>query len=270
MKTSGIHLSLFLCLMPGLLNSGAMARNKVIEINRSPLQVNLEDMTVPPHIRLSVLEGDVSIRAQDRQQIQVDIEDVEDAPQGMKAFLVVDSENGRVTLSLGGPFSDSDVECIVPESASISVSTIDGDIEIEGLQGDIECSTMDGSIVINNVSGRISASSKDGDIVIRLNDRITSRPISASTEDGDIELALPANPNISLKASTMDGDIESHYPIGAIKKKDGDGRNRTVWDNLFDEHTLHGAIGEGTLPVQLNTLDGDIVIVPSNFQSTKN
>ena len=269
MKPSGIHLSVFLLVHAVLLSSAAAGKNQVIEIDHSPMQVNIDEITVPPHIQLSVIEGDVSIRSHNLQQIQVDIEGVEEAPDAAKAFLLVDSANGRITLSLGGPFSDSDVELSIPESASISVSSIDGDIEIEGLQGDIDCSTMDGSIELNNISGRVSASSKDGDIAIRLNDRITSSPISASTEDGDIELGLPADPQVRIKASTMDGDISCDFPIGPLQQKNADGRKRKVWKSLFDEHTLNGAIGEGTLPVQLNTLDGDITIVRSNFQSNK-
>ena len=261
-----LHISCGLLLQAALLIPTSLGTNQVIEIDQSPMTVDLEEMKVPLNIRQSVIEGDLSIRTHKLQQLIIMVEgvDEDDSDQEQKVFLIVDAATGRISLSLDGDFADSDVEWVVPESASLSIQTTDGDITVEGLQGDIDCSSMDGTIELTDISGRVSAATEDGDILVSLNHRISTRPISVSTEDGDIELELPANPNVKISASTMDGDIYCDFPIGSGFKPDPDSHNQSVWKSLFDERKLIGVLGQGSLPIQLSTLDGDITIIRSD------
>jgi DUF4097 and DUF4098 domain-containing protein YvlB len=266
MKPFKNHIAVFLFLSAILLNSFTWAKNQIIEIDHSPFELNLDEVTVPLLIQQSVVEGDITIRTHRSKHIEITVEDIDDAPMGKKAFFVFNSTNGTISLSLNGNFAESDTEWIVPETASFSIQTVEGDVTIENIQGDIDCSSSDGSIELLNVAGRISAATQDGDITIHLSDRVSVYPISVSSEDGDIELALPPDPNVKISASTMDGNISCDFALQPGSRKDSSGRNRSIWTSILSENTLIGMIGDGSLPIQLHTLDGDIAIIGSDFQ----
>ena len=259
-----IRIPAFLALSILLLGVPAMGKNQVIEIDHSPFVLDLNGISMPLHIQQNMAEGDIFIKGQVADRLEISIEDLDDEQLGPKAFLVINSSNGSISLSLSGEFLQRDTEWIVPESTSFSVQTVEGDITMENIRGDINCASVEGTIELINVNGKISVASQDGDIAVQISRLVSGNPISLTSEDGDIALALPAEPDVSLNASTIDGSIYCDFPIRTVSHPDPKNHDRSVWTSILSENTLIGRIGDGKLPIQLNTLDGDIAIVRSN------
>ena len=119
----------------------------------------------------------------------------------------------------------------------VTVSAVDGDIEIGPADSQINAGTTDGNIEIADVKGSITASAVDGDIEIRN----TQGTVNADAVDGNIDIRHSTG---EVSASTTDGDIEIRNTQGAVNVNTVDGRIETMTTaGNVDASTLKGDIG---------------------------
>ena len=134
----------------------------------------------------------------------------------------------------------------------------DGDVDIQGLEGDIEVTVGDGEIEMVDIAGSVSSSASDGDIRLRIRDASKTKNITLTCADGDIDLSLPVIPAFSLVARTVDGDVSCSYPFrskgSSLKEKRPRLKEILFSDQLSFQHN------EGGFPILLSTSDGDIRI----------
>ena len=119
----------------------------------------------------------------------------------------------------------------------VTVSAVDGDIEIGPADSQINAGTTDGNIEIADVKGSITARAVDGDIDIRN----TQGTVNADAVDGNIDIRHSTG---EVSASTTDGDIEIRNTQGAVNVNTVDGRIETMTTaGNVDASTLEGDIG---------------------------
>ncbi len=119
----------------------------------------------------------------------------------------------------------------------VTVSAVDGDIEIGPADSQINAGTTDGNIEIADVKGSITARAVDGDIDIRN----TQGTVNADAVDGNIDIRHSTG---EVSASTTDGDIEIRNTQGAVNVNTVDGRIETMTTaGNVDASTLKGDIG---------------------------
>ena len=116
----------------------------------------------------------------------------------------VEDMKGPVTVSA----VDGDIE-IGPADSQINAGTTDGNIEIADVKGSITASAVDGDIEIRNTQGTVNADAVDGNIDIRH----STGEVSASTTDGDIEIR---NTQGAVNVNTVDGRIETMTTAGNV------------------------------------------------------
>jgi DUF4097 and DUF4098 domain-containing protein YvlB len=155
------------------------------------------------------------------------------------------------------------IELKVPREASLDVHSGDGDLSVRGVKGEINLSTQDGQIEADSLEGALHASTGDGNMRVRgrfesLNlktgdGRIDAR-ISQGSEmvsgwsvrsgDGNVELSLPGDFCADLDVHTGDGRITSDLPI-------------TVSGSL-DHSSLRGKLNGGGPTFSVHTGDGSV------------
>lgn len=253
-----ILLGLTLCFL------NANAEELIYEITENPFILDVDHVKKPIRFSHSVSDGDVNVDAADGHHIEIRISDLRsknDLEDG-RAFLKVDSRTGSVKLDCRGEFRESDFECFVPSDTVLSLRASDGDIRIENISGDVNCSASDGDILLKNVSGRISAESSDGDIAL-FQEKKSSLPISISTNDGSIAVHLASDVDAKIAANVIDGKVNFNLS-GTIKSTADHPHHSKESKKLkmpwLKQRTIK--IGEQKNPqaIQLNTLDGDILI----------
>ncbi|MCK4774635.1 MAG: DUF4097 family beta strand repeat protein, partial [Candidatus Krumholzibacteria bacterium] len=148
----------------------------------------------------------------------------------------------------------------VPARFNADISTEDGDLRVDDLDGEMTIRSSDGDIDARNLRGpsivirtsdgdvvatsltaedKLSISTSDGDIDA---DRFHAKRISVGTSDGDISIEHMEGDNIDIRSS--DGDIEAGVSGGTLKANCSDG---DIHITLLDAMAL-----------DLKSRDGDI------------
>jgi len=148
-------------------------------------------------------------------------------------------------------------------NGNLDVHTGDGSIAVQGAKGDVRLRTGDGSIAGRDLDGRLDATTGDGSMNIEgrfdvLNIKtgdgsVTARARGGSkvqggwniqTGDGSIDLDLPAEIQANLDLSTHDGHISLGFPL-------------TV-EGSFSSSRISGKINGGGPAIVVRTGDGSI------------
>ncbi|MDX6384609.1 MAG: hypothetical protein QOK48_2182 [Blastocatellia bacterium] len=136
----------------------------------------------------------------------------------------------------------------VPRRARLdSVELVNGSLDIEGVEGDVEAACVNGSVKARGLTGEVKLSTVNGGVeatIMRLDE---AKPTSLSSVNGSISLTIPANANAQVKASTIHGRITNDFGL-------------QVNDGEFVGHDLNGQIGTGGTRIRLNNVNGSIAI----------
>jgi DUF4097 and DUF4098 domain-containing protein YvlB len=151
-----------------------------------------------------------------------------------------------------------DLDLLVPSHCNLIVETVGGDIEINGISGNLEGESVGGgNLIFSNLDGRISMDTVGGDILIQ-SSRLEG---SVSTLGGDIILR---SSRVDGKVNTLGGDLIFEGSVDGVLKAETLGGNIDVEDISGDAgiETLGGniAIGRSRGHVNLETLGGDIFL----------
>ncbi len=138
------------------------------------------------------------------------------------SFELVEKDN-VVTLSLAGEAGwhsqGSEFAITVPRNTNLVLSTEwGGEISVSGVEGDLDINSMNGEVtldgiassaVVNTMNGKVNAVFKSAPV----------KPVSFTTMNGGINLRLPADTKASLRLRTHNGSILTDFPEDALKIK---------------------------------------------------
>jgi DUF4097 and DUF4098 domain-containing protein YvlB len=218
---------------------------------------NTFQVSASPRVRIETFDGPVTVHAWDKNEVSYtaikrayderEMKGVLVRAQGAGAEVTLHAEfdksfahdyheqAGRVTSYTSNASAEFDV--YVPRNATLFVSSGDGRLRVEGVNGELELHTGDGSIDVTGGRGRLRAQTGDGRIRVADFDgdadattgdgRITLdgsfRTLSARTGDGTISLAVPEGSN-----ATIETNAESVFNDGVAvaETPNADGRVR--------------------------------------------
>jgi hypothetical protein len=113
----------------------------------------------------------------------------------------------------------AEFEIKVPRNTNLVIRTeAGGDIEVNGVEGDLDINSMNGEVVlrdvassavVNTMNGEISASFKSAPV----------KPVSLSSMNGEIEVALPSDTKANLRIRTHSGSIRTNFRDSALQTK---------------------------------------------------
>ena len=96
----------------------------------------------------------------------------------------------------------------VPRNVELSVSTVNGGVEVTGHSGAVRAETTNGGVVLRNVSGAVRASTTNGGVEADVT-RVAPDGVHLECTNGGIRLRLPADARGTVSASITNGGIES-------------------------------------------------------------
>lgn len=237
-----------------LAKSEGAVPNGVIQIAEEATEVVVEPDR-PLLIWLESVDGDVEVIGEDRDSVSLTISDFDVGDEDRnRAEIFYDREAGSFRLKLIGDLLESDLKVRAPWGASLRLKTVDGDLAVTGVRGEIEASTADGDLELSEISGGLAANSVDGDISVTLREPQPSGPISVATIDGKIRFAYREGLNADVSVTIVDGDFACDVPLRATNG--GQSGFQTSGDGV----RIEAMIGTGGPLVSLKTIDGDIEI----------
>jgi hypothetical protein len=201
------------------------------------------------------------VRVVARKQVNGDRDDIKDALKELR--VEIQPKNGGVVISTHYPKRDEGVASIfdwllgdhveaqvryditVPRAMNVDATTVNGAIELSGVNGKLELETTNGRIEVANCAGSLEASTTNGGIHAELVRLAKGQPLSFETTNGRIELTVPSDAAAEIDASTTNGSIHSDLPVATTR---------------ISRNSLRGTINGGGTQLRLRTTNGGIDI----------
>jgi DUF4097 and DUF4098 domain-containing protein YvlB len=129
----------------------------------------------------------------------------------------------------------------------IQAESVDGEVRLYQVKGDVSAHTVDGDLAIDGTLEALAAKSTDGSIEVRAQPGSqVSREWSIQTTDGDITLGVPEGLAADVEINTSDGRIKVDHPL-------------TVGGSI-SERRLEGKLYGGGRLLRLRSSDGNVSI----------
>lgn len=128
-----------------------------------------------------------------------------------------------------------------------AIETVNGEILIEAVEGDVKASTVNGTLTVSGLAADVGLETVNGSVEATFDRLGVGQRVSAEAVNGKITLVLPADASARIEAETVNGGIDAD-DFGLKAEKGFVGRD------------LSGEIGSGEARISLDTVNGSIRI----------
>jgi DUF4097 and DUF4098 domain-containing protein YvlB len=194
--------------------------------------------------------NEVEIVATKKADNQKELDEIEIEISHSANEIVVETElgNSKSWYSRSSNSGQVKYEIIVPVSTLLdSVETVNGDVTISGVSGEVAAESVNGSLNISDLVGDVSLSTVNGSIDAEFSQLEGQQTVKAETVNGRVTIHLPKNADVRVSADTLNGSIN--------------GRDFGLeTDKGFVGSDLNGTIGNGSARLNIDTVNGSIKI----------
>jgi len=171
------------------------------------------------------------------------------------------SEHDNV-IHLRAPFrgGNNNITLTVPVETSLSLKTTMGNINVEGVHGEIDVTSTSGNITLNNVAGTVVSSTTMGSQKVSMDRVDQSKPLAFSSVNGSIDVTFPPDLKANLSFKTGLSEIWSDFDVtltGASRSAGMHQLSRNHRSNSMDS-TLSGTINGGGVQISFHAVNGGI------------
>src|SRR5215216_1954838 len=229
----------------------------------------------PGNVRISTLNGRVTVRAATRTDVLIETRGVErdrvrrgnERASGLRkltstaGFEAVE-ENNQMVISTN---ANDDVELIVhvPTRTNLKVSgTNGGPITIEGVDGEIEVNNTNNSILLTNVSGSVVAHSTNGDVKASMARVTAQKSMAFASFNGNVDVTLPSSLKATFKLRSDMGDVYTDLDLQVKTETTTSPNPRRENGRLRIEvnRSMTGALNGGGPEIELRTFNGNVYL----------
>lgn len=211
----------FAMLMSFLFTNTAMAQSQIA--------VPLSNPSQPGILEMNFIMADVSIEGYDGNEVIIrykgdNLKSKDDSDSSSREGLrriggggsgfEVTENNNRIIMDGGIPFGELEFEILVPKNFSLKISVVTGDnIKITGVNGDHEINHVNGDIELTNISGSALVNTVNGDIDAVFSSVTANKPMAFSNINGDIDVSIPANTKFTAKMRSEFGEMFTDFDM---------------------------------------------------------
>jgi DUF4097 and DUF4098 domain-containing protein YvlB len=208
-------------------------------------------------VSLENVNGNVHVLTWDREEVKIDaVKHANKQEHLAEVKIEVNATPKHVEIKTKYPDSKSrksknnstsvDYSLTVPKQSHLhKVSTVNGAVDIENVEGDVAASSVNGSATATGLRGEAHLSSVNGPVsatFVQINKGVVLESVN-----GSVKVAVPPQANAEVSASTVNGGIGSDFSLPA-KKHFPVGQN------------LRAKLGEGGPLIKISTVNGGIRI----------
>jgi hypothetical protein len=193
-----------------------------------------------------------------------------------RAGFTVDEDFNTIQVSTG--YRSEDLEIEVPVRTNLRLSTMNRDITVTNVEGEIEASGGSGDIMLNGIVGSIVASTQSGDITAVLTRATPDKPMAFSAMSGDVNVTLPAALRANLRLRSQNGEMYTNFelqrkappaanpqtPFVVTREGKGVSTSQSFSFSGNPDATVYGSINGGGPEVELRTFSGNIYVRKGN------
>jgi DUF4097 and DUF4098 domain-containing protein YvlB len=154
-----------------------------------------------------------------------------------------------------------DFEIKAPRKTNIFLKTVtDGDIEVNGIQGEFEVKNVNGEITMTDLAGSGKAHTVNGEVKLVFSKNPDS-DCSFKTINGDIEITFVNNLAADFQLKTFNGDAYSDFAISYLPTVSSSSVECKDGKYIYKSNRYASIrVGSGGPEIQMDTLNGDILI----------
>ena len=166
--------------------------------------------------------------------------------------VLVTAQTGNGDVTVNGADGDVSVNTgngrilVSGTAGRVTAHTGNGRVTVEGARGAVDANTGNGDVRVVTSSGPVNVHSGNGDIDVSMDQVARSAAMTFSTGSGRISLAVPAGFGAELDGSTGNGRIASALPVQVSGR--------------ISPQRIHGTLGPGGERLSLHTGNGDVDI----------
>jgi putative adhesin len=258
-----------------VLASAAFAQQTTPATDR--LTVPFSDPDRPGTLKVTLLEGSVSIKGTNRRDVLfvTNSQGARDAlrrrqqaepPPGMRrlsqpaGFGVQERDN---EMSVSSSFDRHvDLEIEVPMRTRLQMSAVNGGgITVDGVDSEIEINTVSGGITLTGVAGSVVAHAVNGRIAATIARAAPQAPMAFTSLNGDIDVTLPPSVKANLRVRSDQGDVFTDFDVQLTASADASRTQRNGRAVRIDvNRSISGTINGGGPDFELRTFNGNIYV----------
>lgn len=262
-------------LLLSVLSAGAVALPPAQQDTQA-IPIALSDPARPASVRANIMNGRIHVRGEDRRDVLVTPRPSPDSrrrtrapeppPEGLRRLtqgggLTITEENNQISIS-ATILRQGDVDIQVPTRTNLNLRGLNGsEIVVENVEGDIEVNHLNGAVRLTNVAGSVVADSHNGNVIVTLARIAGDKAMAFTSFNGNIDVTLPATTKANLKMRSDNGDIFTDFdvqlqpPAASQATRRSDGRTR-----IDVNRAMYGAINGGGPEFELRTFNGNIYV----------
>ncbi len=238
--------------------------------------VSFSDPSRPGTIKANLVNGGITVKGYDGKEVIVEAQARDRArgspsSSGMRRIqmsaigLTVEEENNVMRVRSDSHQRPIGITMQVPRKTSLSLHCVnDGDMVVEGVEGELEVNDINGAVTLKNVSGSAVAHALNGKVLVNFVRIDPSKPMSFSSLNGDIDVTFPADLKANLKMQSDRGDILSDFEVQMREPSSRqiieDSRSKNGRYRVRVDKTVFGTINGGGPEIQFKNFNGAIYI----------
>lgn len=227
-------------------------------------------LTSDGRVSLKNINGSVRVTAWDRNEVRVDATKWAYNPERLAEVKIhIDSTGDSISIrteypkrSLTWNHGDGDKSYNNPASVEFTISVprasridkidlINGDLNIEGLSGEVRASSINGEVIGKQLTGEVKLSTINGRLNFEFDSAARSKQVDLSSVNGAVDLVVASDTEAEITASTVHGSINNDLGLPVKKGK-------------YVGRSLGGVLGRGGSQIELKNVNGSIRIERAN------
>lgn len=221
-------------------------------------------------VEFSMDNCDVKITGYDGDEVLIEAMGMEAPPkraEGLKPLyntaednsgigLSVTEENNIVKIVKATSHGELRYLIKVPRKVSLQFEEVNHhghDISISGIEGDIEVNTKSSNIYLDNISGSVVASSIGGNVTVAFASLSQQKPSAISVIGSVVDVTLPADTKADFRMKSMSGEIYTDFDLAVNNDKEG-------LHKVGGGHRIEGKANGGGVAMSIESIGSDIFI----------
>ena len=174
----------------------------------------------------------------------------------------VEEARNEVKIDAGAPGNPIDFEIEVPLKSNLHLSLVNNaNLTVSDIEGELELENVNGPITLTNIAGSVVAHTVNGKVTATMTRLAPDKPMAFTSLNGNIDVTLPASIKATFKLRSDQGDVFTDFdmqtrPNSAAPETRREGGKLRIEVN----NAIVGTVNGGGPEFEMRTFNGNIYV----------